>query len=306
VTQLMPKVAVREAAQPEQIDPKLELERLYAMKSQVVPIVKGRPEAATLEHYQRLARMYLLADMVPYSVTAKRTPEQQLASTTVILMNGDALGLTHIQALGNMQVVNNRVSLWGDVVPALIRARGYGPIEERIVGDGDAMTAVCSMTRGNETITRTFSVADARMAKLWGKKGYNGSDTPWITHPKRMLAMRARAFAARDGFADVLMGLGMVEELDPDAIPPNLSAVREAVASLPPAPRVPSTEAPAPAAVPEQPHEPAQAAADEPAQPEAAPAPTTQQDEPTDEQRGFLASLQPEPEKVAKRGTPRK
>ncbi len=43
-----------------------------------------------------------------------------------------------------------------------------------------------------------FSVGDAVVAKLWGKRGYNGKDTPWITNPKRMLKMRARGFGLRD------------------------------------------------------------------------------------------------------------
>ena len=36
---------------------------------------------------------------------------------------------------------------------------------------------------------------------------------PWIEHPDRMLFNRARAFVLRDGFADALMGLGIVEEM---------------------------------------------------------------------------------------------
>jgi hypothetical protein len=44
-----------------------------------------------------------------------------------------------------------------------------------------------------------LSVADAK-GRLWTRKG------PWEHYPQRMLQMRARAFALRDGFADVLRG----------------------------------------------------------------------------------------------------
>jgi hypothetical protein len=49
-------------------------------------------------------------------------------------------------------------------------------------------------------------VADAKAAGLWAKGG------PWTQYPKRMLAMRARGFALRNAFADVLRGLVTAEE----------------------------------------------------------------------------------------------
>jgi hypothetical protein len=134
-----------------------------------------------------------------------------------------SLKLTPEQSLSSMMVVNNRTALFGDALPALIRGSGKClGIDERMVGEGDARTAVCKITRlhrlpdntlEREVVERRFSVADAKVAKLWQKKGFNGKDTPWITHPDRMLQMRARGFAARDGWADILMGMGIVEEL---------------------------------------------------------------------------------------------
>ncbi len=47
---------------------------------------------------------------------------------------------------------------------------------------------------------------DAKRAGLWGKGG------PWTAYPKRMLQMRARGFALRDAFPDVLKGMISVEE----------------------------------------------------------------------------------------------
>jgi hypothetical protein len=68
--------------------------------------------------------------------------------------------------------------------------------------------------RGEPALTRTFSKADAERAGLWGKKNRDGSPTPWVSYPNRMLTMRARAFALRDAFADVMKGLGIREELE--------------------------------------------------------------------------------------------
>ena len=72
----------------------------------------------------------------------------------------------------------------------------------------DDYRAVCVVGRkGLEGEHRAeFSVAQAKKAGLWGKKG------PWVSYPDRMLKMRARGFALRDRFADCLGGLISSEE----------------------------------------------------------------------------------------------
>ncbi|WP_460452623.1 recombinase family protein, partial [Alsobacter sp. SYSU BS001988] len=77
--------------------------------------------------------------------------------------------------------------------------------------DGEASwTAVCQVRRKGERswLVRSFDTADAIRARVWGKAG------PWSEYPKRMLQMRARAFALRDGFPDVLGGLYLREEVE--------------------------------------------------------------------------------------------
>jgi hypothetical protein len=93
----------------------------------------------------------------------------------------------------------------------LVRGSGLCEfVRERIEGKEDARMAVCEVKRRGEPepIRRTFSVTDAKKAGLWGKAG------PWQQYQERMLQMRARAFALRDGFADVLGGLYLKEEVD--------------------------------------------------------------------------------------------
>jgi hypothetical protein len=74
--------------------------------------------------------------------------------------------------------------------------------------DEAAKVATCTIKRrGRATATvQRFSRDDAVMAGLWDKQG------PWKTNPRRMLQMRARAFAARDALPDVLKGLAIAEE----------------------------------------------------------------------------------------------
>jgi len=132
------------------------------------------------------------------------TPEK----IVVAIMTGLELGLPPMFAIQKIAVINGRPSLWGDAIPALLLARGF-KIKEWIEGEGDARVAYCEVKRPDGSVTlRKFSVSDARKAGLWGKSG------PWTQYPERMLQMRARGFAARDGAADVLGGLYLREELD--------------------------------------------------------------------------------------------
>jgi hypothetical protein len=71
--------------------------------------------------------------------------------------------------------------------------------------------------KGRKPVTAKFSVEDAKRAGLWGKQG------PWQAYPKRMMQMRARGFALRDAFPDVLKGLITAEEAQdyPDEAKPR-------------------------------------------------------------------------------------
>ena len=148
---------------------------------------------------QALARS---GEMVPKHFQGQ--PEQIMAA----VMRGAEIGLMPMQALSNIAVINGRASLWGDALPAIIQRAGH-QLDCEVTGEGESMIATATLIRGDtgQQIVRTFSVADAKKASLWGKTG------PWQTYPKRMLAMRARSWAVRDGAADALMGLQVAEEM---------------------------------------------------------------------------------------------
>jgi hypothetical protein len=121
---------------------------------------------------------------------------------------GSEVGLAPMQALQNIAVIGGRPAIFGDAMAGLCRQSTVcDDIEEWFEGDGDSLTAFCKATRtGKQPVTQQFSVADAKKAGLWGKVG------PWQQYPRRMIQMRARGFALRDCFPDVLRGLIAVEE----------------------------------------------------------------------------------------------
>ncbi len=132
------------------------------------------------------------------------------AAVFVAVQMGLEVGLSPMQAVQNIAVINGRPSMWGDAVLALIRSSGVlEDFDEYLENDNGSTVAVCTAKRKGQSkpITRRFSMADAKQAGLTGKTG------PWSQYPKRMLQMRARSWALRDGFGDVLKGLRVAEEV---------------------------------------------------------------------------------------------
>lgn len=157
----------------------------------------------------RIAKAVVQAGMAPRGLD---TPEK----ATIAIMHGMEVGMPPMAALQSIAVVNGRPTIWGDGALALVRASGLlAAFDEWSEGTGDAYTAFCRVRRKGEQrdVVSKFSVAQAKASGLWTKRGQNGQPTPWQTYPERMLQMRARAYALRDTFADVLRGLGIAEEV---------------------------------------------------------------------------------------------
>lgn len=161
--------------------------------------------AQSLEDAWRIATAVCRAGMAPRGL---ETPDKAV----IAILSGAEVGLPPMQALQSIAVIGGRPSLYGDGALAVVRSSGrLESISERY--DPATETASCTVKRrGEKSLTRTFSRADAETAGLWGKKTSRGEPTPWITYPRRMLQMRARAWAMRDAFADALRGLGIAEE----------------------------------------------------------------------------------------------
>ena len=155
-----------------------------------------------IEQAFRIAQALAHSGMTPQGF---KTPE----TCFVAIMAGAELGLPPFQSLQSFAIINNRPTLWGDALMAVVRTNGF-KVREWYEGEGDTLTAFCEGTRpdNGDTAEASFSVDDAKTAALWKKGG------PWTTNPKRMLKMRARAFAIRDGAADVLRGFQIREEVE--------------------------------------------------------------------------------------------
>jgi len=160
---------------------------------------------------ENLASVSLLADkfakagdMIPKEF--QNQPEKCFAA----IYKGASLGLDAWTSLQRIAVVNGRATIWGDTALALVRKSGLmTKFEEEIVENANGeLVARCTVKRGNEKeYVSEFNQKEAGEAGLWGRN-------VWKSYPKRMLKYRARAYALRDIFPDVLDGLHLKEEME--------------------------------------------------------------------------------------------
>jgi hypothetical protein len=126
----------------------------------------------------------------------------------VAIYKGAVLGLDAFTALQRISVINGRATIWGDTALALVKKSGLLISFKEEIIENDKMVAICTVQRkGEEEHISKFTQNDAVTAGLWG-------NNVWKKYPKRMLKYRARAYALRDVFADVLDGLYLKEEME--------------------------------------------------------------------------------------------
>ena len=157
----------------------------------------------TMGEALQFSEMLANSSMVPKAYQGKAN------DVLVCIQWGYEMGLAPMQSLQNIAVINGKPSVYGDAMMALVQASPVcEDVEEYFEGEGTPNPiAVCVAKRkGRKPVETRFSVEDAKRAGLWGKGG------PWTAYPKRMLQMRARGFALRDAFPDVLKGMISVEE----------------------------------------------------------------------------------------------
>lgn len=153
-----------------------------------------------------LPKSYLDVKVNEKDKECTKISEASLNRAMATISYGKALGLTPEMSLTHCMNVNGHMSIYGDAINAIIYSSGLLKRKTEYF-DEETMTAVCIIERkdiaGEET--RTFSFEDAKIAGLWGKG-------VWRQYPKRMAQMRARGFAYRDVFPDLLHGMITTEE----------------------------------------------------------------------------------------------
>lgn len=184
--------------------------------SALVSEILAATEAAKQQDNRRGVKLSTFKEMIEFAkwvVEAKVNPKglETVAAVAIAIEMGAEIGLPPLASVQNIAVINGRPSIWGDAMLGVCLASGlfdHSSFREEIEGEGENRFAVCEVRRkpDGKIIHQEFSIKDAKVAGLWGKQG------PWTSFPARMLQMRARTFACRDAFPDVLRGLLSIEE----------------------------------------------------------------------------------------------
>jgi hypothetical protein len=208
-----------------------------------VPVGNRGIQLSTMDDIFRFAKAVALSQLCP--------PGFSETDAFLIIQNGLEVGMSPMAALASTYVINKRATIFGDMPLALVRQSGlledYRQGYEGKPFEDNFKCIVTSKRKGiAEPIVTEYSVADAKVAEVWGKKG------PWVTAPKRMLLYRARGFNLRDNFGDVLKGCA-IAELDDGENLPGFENAKEAKVVAPNFDQAPAAPLAPPAAPSDQP-----------------------------------------------------
>jgi len=144
---------------------------------------------------------------------ASRNEDPAQMLTKLIIASGLGLGLMSIHKIS---FIRDKPVIEAHVLLAAVQASGQ---IESIKEEYDSKKATVTIKRkGGEEKTTTFTLDEAKTAQLLNNANYQ----KW---PQRMLLARARSFALRDQFADLLQGVMPKEELQDEIDRPSMKNV---------------------------------------------------------------------------------
>ena len=147
----------------------------------------------------KLSEMYSKSNLTPVCFRGKA------ADIIIAWSLGMPLGLSMMQCLLGIAVINGRPTLWGDVLNGLVLSQpDLEKFNEEYSKEKNEWTCIIQR-KGRDEVSRTFSEEEAKLADLLpGKEG-----SAWKKYPKRMIQMRARGFCIRDSYSDRTSGLNV-------------------------------------------------------------------------------------------------
>lgn len=178
-------------------------EMVYQQKANRLVDSLYSPELAP--HYMKLASHLSQASLVPKAYQGKPN------DLFIAMATGYQLGMSIEQSIQAIAVINGKPCLWGDDVLGLVLSRKdcVDVIENTLIENGKVYGYECIAKRKNKSDrVSVFTLDMAKKAGLLSKPGV------WQQYPERMLQMRARGFALRDAFPDVLKGIKSREEVE--------------------------------------------------------------------------------------------
>jgi len=156
-------------------------------------------EPTNLDEAFRMAQILVSSGLTPRGVD---TPQKAF----LIMAQGRELGLSTMQSLGNIYVVEGKVSLSSDLMAAMVLKSSVCEYL-RVVEMTPERSTYAAKRRGGTEFRFSFSWEDAGKAGLTGRATYKAN-------PADMLRHRALSKCVRAVFPDVVAGLYSRDEAD--------------------------------------------------------------------------------------------
>jgi len=142
------------------------------------------------------------AEMLAQSAIVPQAYQRQPANIVAAALAGRPFGWDASTSLRNVVVIQGTATIKPEALLGLIRKHGHSVTIER---HADHVVATGKRRDSGDTMSVTFSLADAQRAGLAGKGA-------WKSWPTDMCQWRAIAALARGLFSDVTLGLSYIPE----------------------------------------------------------------------------------------------
>lgn len=178
-----------------------------------VPVTLGVP-IGDLDQAWRVSQALAVADLLPKPLKGK--PSDVLA----IILYGQDLGLSAMQAIQNIYVVKGKPQLSATTWLAKARQKGHKVWFPEMT-DTKCTMVIQRADDPEHPHTETYTIQDAVQAKLvelrdgkpWARSD-RGEALPWENHPRTMIRNRCISNGAKAACPEVAMGFGIEGDYD--------------------------------------------------------------------------------------------
>lgn len=129
------------------------------------------------------------------------------ADILIVVMTGRELGLTTMQSVRGMHVIDGKVGMSAELILALVKKRAECEYL-RVVESTDSVCTLETKRKGDPEPTRmSYTIEQARRAGVTGKDN-------WRKHTEAMLRARCASAICRVVYPDLLLGVYSDDEMD--------------------------------------------------------------------------------------------
>lgn len=153
----------------------------------------------------QIAKMLVASRLLPKGID---TPEAAFA----IIVTGRELGLTVMQSLRSIHVINGKPTLSADLILALVKGSSWCQYFRLVESTDSIATYETQRVEEPSPTSMSFTIEMARRAGVL-------NNPTWTKYPEAMLRARCIAALARAVYPDVVLGVYETGELEPEVAP---------------------------------------------------------------------------------------